>query len=309
MDNRQSGEEDTGSESTEIYSEPDVKYAFQGTSEDSDTNNDSDSDWKPEEADKIDTRGSSGLHSSKSSHVQHSIKEENEFTEGKEKQEFPDGSEEDGAGKKRRGRKRKGKQGMKSDSPSFTQTEEPIKREKRRQKDDFERPASDDENSLKIGERSNSGSIDDPNKTYYCFHKRCMEAFESFVDLKSHCADNHNYTGSLRCGRCHNVYSDEEMYETHKAVCTAKFQCIDCGRTFPDRKEFAVHVDLPCCDRQPDYKILYHQTSKIINYSFSKSAENKIVTKTRMQRKLESSNPAAGEEPVLKDAAEEGDEP
>ena len=45
MDNRQSGEEDTGSESTEIYSEPeDVKYACQGTSEDSDTNNDS--DWK-----------------------------------------------------------------------------------------------------------------------------------------------------------------------------------------------------------------------------------------------------------------------
>ena len=266
---------------------------------------------KPEEADEIDMGGSFGLHSRKSRRVQHSIKEEDELTGGTEKQESPDGSEDDGgdgSGKKRRGKKRKGKHGKKSDS-SFTETEDQIIREKRRKKDDLKRSTSDDENSVKIGERRKSGIIDDPNKTFYCFHKRCMEAFGIFAELKTHCANDHNYTGSLRCGRCHNVYGDEEMYETHKAVCTAKFQCIDCGRTFPERKEFAAHVDLPCCDRQPDYKVLYHQTSKIINYSFSKSAENKIVTKTRLQRKLESSNPAAGEElPVLEDA-EEGDEP
>ena len=308
MDNRQSDDEDAGSESTEIYSEPeDAENAFQGTKEDSDTN---DSNWKPEEADEIDTGGSFGLDSCRTSRFQHSIKEENEFTEETEKQEVPDGSEEDegdGGGKKRRGKKRKGKQSRKSDPSSFTQADQPIKTEKRRKKDDLKRSTSNDENSVKIGERSKNDSIDDPNKTYYCFHKRCMEAFGSFAELKAHCADDHNYTGSLRCGRCHNVYGDEEIYETHKAVCTAKLQCIDCGRTFPERKEFTAHVELPCCDRQTDYKLLYHQTSKIISYSFSKSAENKILTKTRLQRKLESSNPAAGEEAVLKDA-EEGDE-
>ena len=299
MDNRQPGEEGSMRESVDIKTESeveresdDVESAYDGTTEeDSDT---TDSYFKPEE-DEIDvTEGNFGLDRCESSRPQHPFKVEKEFTEGREKQGSLGVTEEDegaDAGKKRRGRKRKGKQGENSDSSSCTQSEQPIKRGKRKKKDDLEMPTFSDENEFKNDKKSNNKSdnnVYDPSKTYYCFHKRCMEAFASYIELKTHCANDHNYAGSLRCGRCHNVYGDEETYEEHKSVCSAKLQCIDCGRTFPERKDFVGHVALPRCDKQSDYKLLYHQTSKIITYSFSKTAENKIVTQTRSHQRVES---------------------
>ena len=271
----------------------DVESAYDGTTEeDSDT---TDSYFQPKEADEIDvTEGNFGVDRCESSRPQHPIKVEKEFTGGREKHESLGVTEEDeggaGAGKKRRGRKRKGKQGENSDSSSCTQSEQPIKRGKLKKKDDLEMPTFSDENEFKNDKKSNSQSDNayDPSKTYYCFHKRCMEAFGSYIELKTHCANEHNYAGSLRCGRCHNVYGDEETFEEHKSVCSAKLQCIDCGRTFQERKDFVGHVALPCCDKQSDYKLLYHQTSKIITYSFSKTAENKIVTQTRSHQRVES---------------------
>ena len=296
MDNRTTSDEEETKESVDVKTESDDLY--DGTTEESDNNDDSDdADWKPKGKDKFHVRGE---------RARHPMKVENEFTEGTVKQEFPDNEDERvGGGKKRSGKKRKGKHEKKSDSSSSAEAEQPIKR-KRKKKDDLERSTANDENLFKRDENYVYADYD-PLKTYYCFHKRCMKAFLSFAELKTHCAEDHNYAGSLRCGRCHNVYGVEEMFETHKADCTATFQCIDCGRSFAERKDFSAHVRLPCCDKQSDYKLLYPQTSKMISYSFSKTAENLIVTQTRMQRKLES-NAAADvhvQEMVPEDVKEE----
>ena len=143
----------------------------------------------------------------------------------------------------------------------------------------------------------------DPNKTYYCFHKRCMDAYATFAELRAHCAEDHNYTGSLRCGRCHSVMTNEELYETHKSTCTNKFQCVDCGRTFAPWADYATHVARPWCDRQADYKLMYHQTSRLLNYSFSKTeTENTIETHARSKARTKIEN-APRRSPTDEDSA------
>ena len=117
-------------------------------------------------------------------------------------------------------------------------------------------------------------------KNFICFHKRCMHICTTFEDLQKHCAEEHDYVGSMKCGRCHKGLANQELYHRHTANCRAPFQCIDCGRFFFTHKKMSDHVALPWCEMSDDCKLLYSQTSKSISYSFVKSS---VKSKERVQ--------------------------
>ena len=122
-----------------------------------------------------------------------------------------------------------------------------------------------------------------------CFQKRCVYACLAYEELKKHCADEHDYVGSMKCGRCHEDLTCQELYQNHVAYCRAPFQCIDCGQTFAKHNSFVYHVKLPWCAMLPDYKLLYQQVPKNVSYSFSEPPA--VPKKSRSHGKPRSEDP------------------
>ena len=110
-----------------------------------------------------------------------------------------------------------------------------------------------------------------------------MDPCLSYEELKKHCVDEHDYVGSMKCGRCHQDLTCQELYQNHVAYCRAPFQYIDCGQTFAKHNSFVYHIELPWCAKLPNYKLLYPQTPKEVSYSFKKrsTAPKKSKNPTR----------------------------
>ena len=121
-------------------------------------------------------------------------------------------------------------------------------------------------------------------KHFMCFHKRCVHISTTFKDLRNHCAKEHDYVGSMKCGKCHRNLANEESHQRHTANCGVPFQCIDCGRFFFAHKEMSDHIALPWCERLPNYKLMYPQTARSVSYSFVKSS---VKSKKRVQTSTE----------------------
>ena len=77
-----------------------------------------------------------------------------------------------------------------------------------------------------------------------CLHTECGKTFKTRFALKEHLTVVHG-TKSWRCAHsgCEKAYATEKDLRSHAIAHTSKHKCKECGKTFRDRYNLAMHQD------------------------------------------------------------------